>query len=75
VYLNEKTCVCTQYIMNRHVEEVNMRIKKCLVSNQRKRTLHRNKVRLANRRHTQFASEQFNSETSSINTNNELNNR
>lgn len=52
-----------------------MKIKKCLVSNQRKRTLHRNKVRLANRRHTQFASEQFNNEESPVNVNNELDNR
>ncbi|WP_155866679.1 hypothetical protein [Colwellia sp. PAMC 21821] len=52
-----------------------MRIKKCLVSNQRKRTLQRNKVRLANRRHTQFASEQFHHEIRSINENNELENR
>ncbi|WP_157673835.1 hypothetical protein [Cognaticolwellia beringensis] len=51
-----------------------MKIKKCLVSNQRKRTLHRNKVRLANRRHTQFASEQFHNETPSVNENNELEN-
>ncbi|MBA6223985.1 MULTISPECIES: hypothetical protein [unclassified Colwellia] len=32
-----------------------MRIKKSLLSNQRKRTLNRNKTRLVNRRHTQFA--------------------
>ncbi len=31
-----------------------MKIKKCLASNQRKRTLRRNKVRLANRRLLQF---------------------
>lgn len=52
-----------------------MKIKKRLVSNQRKRTLHRNKVRLANRRHTQFASEQFHNETSSLNANKELESR
>lgn len=35
-----------------------MRIRKCIQNNQRKRTLHRNKVRLANRRHMQFTQEQ-----------------
>jgi len=52
-----------------------MKIKRFLVSNQRKRTLHRHKVRLANRRHTQFASEQFHSGTSTLKINNRLANR
>lgn len=43
-----------------------MRIKKCSSNNQRKRTLHRNKVKLTNRRHMQFTLDQFNSEQSSI---------
>lgn len=51
--------------------EVDMRIKKCLASNQRKRTLHRNKVRLANRRHTQFALDQFSHEPILFNNENE----
>lgn len=49
-----------------------MRNKKCLSSNQRKRTLHRNKVRLTNRRHMQFTLEQYSSEQSSVNAHNEL---
>ncbi|WP_164718203.1 hypothetical protein [Colwellia sp. Arc7-635] len=51
-----------------------MKIKKCLASNQRKRTLHRNRVRLANRRHTQFATDQLHLESSSNNTHIELDN-
>ena len=51
-----------------------MKARKCLSSNQRKRTLHRNKVKLANRRHTQFSVDQYNSEESSVNANNELEN-
>lgn len=35
-----------------------MRIKKSVQHNNRKRTLHRNKARLANRRHMQFTQEQ-----------------
>ncbi len=59
--------------MIRHTKEVKMKIKKCLSSNQRKRTLHRNKVRLANRRHTQFSVDQYSSEES-VNVHNELEN-
>jgi hypothetical protein len=47
-----------------------MKVRKCLSSNQRKRTLHRNKVRLANRRHTQFSVDQYSNEES--NAHNEL---
>mgnify|MGYP003113132105 CR=1 FL=1 len=43
--------------------EVDMKFKKYFVSNQRKRTLNRHKMRLANRRHSQFASDQFHSAT------------
>ncbi|SEL67568.1 hypothetical protein SAMN05216262_11730 [Colwellia chukchiensis] len=35
-----------------------MKIKRSFMSNQRKRTLQRNKIKLANRRHSQFAREQ-----------------
>lgn len=49
-----------------------MRAKKCLSSNQRKRTLHRNKVRLVNRRHLQFTLEQYNHEQLSCHDENEL---
>lgn len=38
-----------------------MKFKRCFISNQRKRTLKRHKIRLANRRHTQFASDHFHS--------------
>lgn len=51
-----------------------MKIRKHLSSNQRKRTLHRNKVKLANRRHTQFSVDQYNNEESSINGNHGLEN-
>jgi hypothetical protein len=43
-----------------------MKIKRYFVSNQRKRTLRRQKIRLANRRHTQFASDQFHSGTAPV---------
>jgi hypothetical protein len=56
----------------RHAKEAKMKIRKCLSSNQRKRTLHRNKVRLANRRHTQFSVDQYSNEESSVNAHNEL---
>lgn len=36
-----------------------MKIKRYLASNQRKRVLHRHKVRLANRRHMQFSLERY----------------
>jgi hypothetical protein len=39
-----------------------MRIKKSLLSNQRRRTLNRNKIRLVNRRHTQFALDLYSNE-------------
>ena len=51
-----------------------MRVKKYLASNQRKRTLRRNQVRLANRRHMQFSLEQYSSQEPSVNANNELKN-
>jgi hypothetical protein len=51
-----------------------MRIKKCLSNNQRKRTLHRNKVRLASRRHMQFTLDQYSGEESFTTVNNELEN-
>ena len=60
--------------MIRHAKEVKMRIRKCLTNNQRKRTLHRNKVRLTNRRHMQFTLEQYSNEQSSVNAHNELEN-
>jgi len=56
-----------------YVKEEDMRIKKALVSNQRKRTLSRNKVRLANRRHAQFALDQQKNQQTAINTNSQLN--
>lgn len=43
-----------------------MRVKKSLSSNQRKRTLHRHKIRLVNRRHTQFSLEQCDNEQVSL---------
>ncbi|MGB2742231.1 MAG: hypothetical protein WBC60_16945 [Cognaticolwellia sp.] len=49
-----------------------MKIKKCLASNQRKRTLRRNKLRLANRRHLQFMTEQYSIELAPINKTSEL---
>jgi hypothetical protein len=55
-----------------HTKEVNMRIKKGLSSNQRKRTIHRNKIRLVNRRHTQFALDQSINEHALLNIQNEL---
>ncbi len=55
-----------------YVKEVNMRIKRYLASNQRKRTLHRNKVRLANRRHMQFSLERYSELPTCIKVNNEL---
>jgi len=58
----------------RRAKEVKMRIKKCTTHNQRKRTLHRNKVRLANRRHMQFTLEQYSNEESSVQANIELDN-
>ena len=51
-----------------------MRIKKSLSNNQRKRTLHRNKIRLVNRRQSQFAIEQFSNEQSMESFANELDN-
>ncbi len=56
------------------LKRLKMKARKCLSSNQRKRTLHRNKVKLANRRHTQFSVDQYNNEESSVNANNELEN-
>lgn len=44
-----------------------MKTKKYLSSNQRKRTLHRNKIRLVNRRQTQFSLEQNGNEQLSVN--------
>ncbi len=55
-----------------YVKEVNMRIKRYLASNQRKRTLHRNKVRLANRRHMQFSLEQYSEQSTGSKIHNEL---
>ncbi|WP_158077115.1 hypothetical protein [Cognaticolwellia aestuarii] len=49
-----------------------MRIKRYLASNQRKRTLHRNKVRLANRRHMQFSLEQYSEQATGSKIHNEL---
>ncbi|WP_158089135.1 hypothetical protein [Cognaticolwellia mytili] len=43
-----------------------MKTRKCLSNNQRKRTLHRNKVKLANRRQTQFSVEQYSNEELSV---------
>lgn len=57
---------------NTAAKEVEMKTKKCLTSNQRKRTLHRNKVRLANRRHTQFSLDQFSHDHTVLNNENEL---
>lgn len=45
-----------------------MKNKKVLTSNQRKRTNHRHKIRMVNRRHTQFAIEQHNCEKKAENT-------
>ncbi|WP_191321717.1 hypothetical protein [Colwellia sp. C1TZA3] len=50
-----------------------MRIKKGLSSNQRKRTLHRNKIRLVNRRHTQFALDLCSNDRPWLDNQNELN--
>jgi hypothetical protein len=50
-----------------------MKIKRTLSSNQRKRTLHRNKIRLVNRRHTQFTLDQYHSEQVQSDNESELN--
>ena len=51
-----------------------MKAKKCLSTNQRKRTLHRNKVKLVNRRQTQFSIEHYSCEQSPVNCISELGN-
>mgnify|MGYP005987368287 CR=1 FL=1 len=43
-----------------HIKGENMRTKKKLSSNHRKRTLHRNKIKLMNRRQALFSLEQMN---------------
>jgi hypothetical protein len=49
-----------------------MRIKKILSSNQRKRTLNRNKMRLANRRHSPFALDLCSNDRKWLNSESEL---